>query len=138
MSALTVSAIKSHRISDDGAQATITFTTKYVGDLDVTMPSACVKDLIAALSSTKSEKQPQDPKDSAKLTVTVPKTWLVMADTAVHHMVILAFDHQAETKAGYALNPDAAKKLAAVLVQKADTILNHQVSELADKTQSAR
>jgi len=138
MSALTVSAIKSHKISDDGAQATITFTTKYVGDLDVTMPSACVKDLIAALSSTKSEKQPQDPKDSAKLTVTAPKTWLVMADTAVHHMVILAFDHQAETKAGYALNPDAAKKLAAVLVQKADTILNHQVSELADKTQSAR
>ncbi len=141
MSALSVNAIKACKVSDDGLQTTITFTTKYVGDLDVTMPSSCVGDLISAVNQAKPETQSKNPpdknpperqkdqKDGTQLTVAVPKTWLVVADTAVHHMVILAFDHQADTKAGYALNPDAAKKLAGVLVQKADAILTHRANE---------
>jgi hypothetical protein len=152
MSGLSVNAIKAFKVSDDGLQTTITFTTKYVGDLDVTMPSSCVDDLISAARQAKPEKPSRDatdvkaptdvrdvkdPKDATQLTVAVPKTWLVLADTAVHQMVILAFDHQAETKTAYALHPDAAKKLAEVLVQKAGAILAHKANGLNDKPEAA-
>jgi hypothetical protein len=135
MSALTVTAIKGCETSDDGLQMTVTFTTKYVGDLNVTMPLSCLEALQAAVVPAKTHKAPeQSENNAAQLRVAVPKTWLVMADTQVHRMVILAFDHQAETKAGYALNPDAAKKLAGVLVQKADDVLTHRT----DKTDADR
>ena len=49
MAVLTVSAVKDQSVSDDGSQATVKFTTKYMGDLDVTMPIACVEELMTAL-----------------------------------------------------------------------------------------
>ena len=59
MPALTVSDIKHAIVSDDGTATSVTFTTKYVGDLDVTMPSSCVDRLIAVLQDAKSKLQPK-------------------------------------------------------------------------------
>ena len=126
MAVLTVSAVKDQSVSDDGLQATVKFTTKYVGDLDVTMPVTCVDELIATLQKIKSSIELKDPKTATQLKVTVPKTWLVTADLKQRGVVILAFDHQAETRVGYALAPDAAKKMSASLNQNADAVLNHK------------
>jgi hypothetical protein len=123
MAVLTVSAVKDQNLSDDGLHASVTFTTKYVGDLDVMMPVACVDDLIAALQLVKSKIGLKDPKAATQLKVTAPKTWLVTADLKQRGVVILAFDHQSETRVGFALAPDAAKKIAASLTQNSDAIL---------------
>jgi hypothetical protein len=58
MPALTVADVKHAMVSDDRALTSISFTTKYVGDLDVTMPSACIDRLIAMLQDAKSKLQP--------------------------------------------------------------------------------
>jgi hypothetical protein len=117
------------------------------------MPVACVEELITALQKIKSSidlKAPQAaadlnapqaatdlaipkaatdltaPKATTQLKVTVPKTWLVTADLKQRGVVILAFDHQAETRVGYALAPDAAKKMGASLNQNAEAVLSHK------------
>jgi hypothetical protein len=126
MAVLTVSAVKDQSISDDGSQAIVKFTTKYVGDLDVSMPVTCVDELIAALQKLKASIDLKDPNAATQLKVRVPKTWLVTADQKNRGLVILAFDHQAETRVGYALAPDAAKRMSASLGQNADAILNRK------------
>lgn len=126
MATISVTHVKDHSVSDDGSQATVTFTTKYVGDLDVTMPVSCVDELIAVLQRTKSSIEMKAPNSPKQLKVTVPKTWLVTADAKQHGVVILAFDHQAETRVGFALMPDAAKKMGASLSQNADAMLNRK------------
>jgi len=126
MSVLTVSAVKDQSVSEDGLHASITFTTKYVGDLDVMMPVGCVDDLIAVLQRVKSKIELKDPKAATQLKVTAPKTWLVTADVKHRGVVVLAFDHQSESRVGYALAPDAAKKMGASLSQNADAILNQK------------
>jgi len=128
MAVLTVSAVKDQSVSDDRSQATVKFTTKYVGDLDVTMPIACVEELMTALQKLKSSIELKDPKTAMQLKVTVPKTWLVTADLKQRGVVILAFDHQAETRVGYALAADAAKKMSASLNQNADAVLNQKLT----------
>ena len=128
MAVLTVSAVKDQSLSDDGTQATVKFTTRYVGDLDVTMPIACVEQLMTALQKLKSSIELKDGKTATQLKVTVPKTWLVTAELKQRGVVILAFDHQAETRVGYALAPDAAKKMSASLSQNADVILKQKPS----------
>ena len=124
MPALTVNAIKAQSVSDDGLFATFTFTTKYVGDLDVTMPAACLDELLSALKGARSDINRKDPKKANQLQLTVPKTFLVTADVKERGLVIVVFDHQAETRAGYALTPDAAKKLSSGLTQNADAVIN--------------
>lgn len=134
MPALTVTAVRAHSVSDDGLQTSITFTTKYVGDLDVTMPSACIDDFVSALNRAKSAIELRDPKNANELKVTVPKTWLVTSDAQARGVVVLVFNHQTETRAGYALNPNAAKKMAASLVQNADAILSQKVGNSSEVT----
>src|SRR5437660_1746595 len=120
MSALSVTAAKGHTVSDDGLQATVTFTTKYVGDLDLSMPLACVDELIAVLNRAKSAVDLKSPGAANQLKVSKPKTWLVTAELKERGVVILAFDHQSDARIGYALTPEAAKKMAASLGQNAD------------------
>ena len=129
MAVLTVSAVKDQSVSDDGSQATVKFTTKYVGDLDVTMPIACVEELMTALQKLKSSIELKDPKTAMQLKVTVPKTWLLSAilkqRLAGCHS---AFDHQAEARSATSLAADAAKKMSASLNQNADAVLNQKLT----------
>ena len=129
MPALTVNAIKAPSVSDDGLFTTFTFTTKYVGDLDVTMPSACLDELLSALKGAKSDINRKDPKKANQLQLTVPKTFLVTAEVKERGLVIVVFDHQAETRAGYALTPDAAKKLSSGLTQNADAVIEKRTGK---------
>jgi len=90
------------------------------------MPIDCVDELIIVLQRIKSAIELKDPKTATQLKVNVPKTWLVTADQNQRGVVILAFDHQSETRTGFALAPDAAKKMSASLAQNADAILKRR------------
>ena len=112
------------------------------------MPSACVDRLIAMLRDAKSRVQPPaspapqpspepapapQPADSPQpsepaaalqpnqVRVTVPKTWGITAD-ARRRLVIVVFDHLAETRSGYALDPDAARKMSEGLAKNAGAV----------------
>ena len=133
MPSLTVNAITPNGVSEDGSHATLTLTTKYAGDLDVTMPASCIDDLIASLKLAKSSIAHKDPRNANQLKVTMPKTWLVTSDVKERGVVIVVFDHQSEAKAGYALSPDAAKKMAAGLTQSAEAILGQQKTSAGEE-----
>ena len=158
MPALTVADVKHAMPSDDGALTSISFTTKYVGDLDVTMPSACIDRLIAMLQDArgrlrpaaspapnrssepaavtpqpppvappKPTPEPETPLQPNQVRVTVPKTWAITTDNQQRGLVIVVFDHQAETRAGYALSPDAARKMSGLrLAKNAEAVLSEQ------------
>ena len=125
---MQITGIKDHRLSDDGTQVIVKMVTRYVGDLDLTMPTAGIDDLIAALNRAKSSIQLKDPNSANQVRVVMPKTWMVTADVKTHAAVIVIFDHQLESRVGFAINPDAAKKIAASLSQNADAVLSHKDS----------
>jgi hypothetical protein len=160
MPKFSVTNLKGQTLSDDGNEVVLTFATKYIGDMDVTMPLSCVDELVAALHRTKPDAlqgmretapatqgngtAPDAPKAAAaspppqdgtvpgapavpgQLRVTMPKTWLVTADVKTHGVVLLVFNHQEETRVGYALNGVAAKEMATGLVKNAEVVLAHK------------
>ena len=71
----------------------------------------------------------KDPKKANQFQITVPKTFLVTADVNERGLVILVFDHQAETRVGYALTPDAAKKVSSGLTQNAEAVINKRTGK---------
>ena len=58
--------------------------------------------------------------------MTVPKTWAITTDNQKRGLVIVVFDHQAETRAGYALSPDAARKMSVALAKNAEAVLSNR------------
>jgi hypothetical protein len=121
MPVITASDIKDMTVSEDGALTSLIFATKYVGDFGITIPSACIERLIAILEDAKGKRQ--DAPELAQLRVRAPKTWAVTAELQQLGTVIVAFDHQAETRTGYALSPEAARDLAHALVRDAEKVL---------------
>jgi hypothetical protein len=63
---------------------------------------------------------------SSQVKISVPKNWLVSAETKVHDVVLLVFNHQTDAQTGYALDPNAAKKMAVGLVKNADAVLTNK------------
>jgi hypothetical protein len=53
---------------------------------------------------------------------------MVTANLKESGVVLLIFNRKIETQAGYALDPEASKKMAAVLVQNADAIQAHRTA----------
>jgi hypothetical protein len=78
--------------------------------------------------SSKISYQSKKAEETNRISVTVPKTWMVTADLKERGVVLLIFDPKTETQAGYALDPEASKKMAAALVQNADAIQAHRHS----------
>jgi hypothetical protein len=122
MPLLSVTEIKSSTISDDGTAVTLTCVTKYSGNLDVSMPVSCVDRMIEMLQEMRGTPKSTEDLPPNQLRVKVPKTWAITADAAQHGLVILIFDHQAETRTGYALKPDAARKMSEGLATSAKSL----------------
>jgi hypothetical protein len=137
---MRVSGVKGHAASVDGDSVTVTFSTKYVGDFELTMPRSCVDQLIAELNAVSAGADAlarKSPPSSATqheppVNVRVPKRWLVTADYAARGgLVLLVFDHQTDAQIGFALNPTSAKKVATGLNQEADEISARRKTPLA-------
>jgi hypothetical protein len=132
MHSIAVKDIKDFSLSADASEATFTLATRYAGDLAVTLPAACLKNLkipTEAAPATRpagvavAHDNAIGNKEDGSLTVTMPKTWMTFADAKTHGVVVIMFDHKAPTQAGFALAPDAAKELAVALVKHADAVV---------------
>ena len=99
----------------------IAFATKEGGDLSVMMPADCLDTLISALTRARSAVMSKQTEQSHRISVTVPKTWMVTAENE-RGAVLVIFDPKTDTQAGYALDVEASKKMAAGLVQNAEAI----------------
>jgi hypothetical protein len=129
MAKFAVIGVKDHSVSDDGAEVTVTFTSKFIGDIDLTMPADCLDDLISALTKAKNAVRARNAKTPQQVRVTTPKKFMVTADVSVRGIVILIFDPTTVDQCGFALDAKAAKEMAAGLVKNADAVL----AQKADK-----
>jgi hypothetical protein len=148
MQPLTVTAIKDFSMSADGKQATFTLATKYAGDISVTLPSDCLKVFGAAAGAAETAvpsaapvaAQPAPVKSNGggngssapakpgEMQVVVPKKWGVGAETEKHGLVLIFIDPGAPNQSSFALEPKAAKEMAAALVTKADAVTERRAS----------
>jgi len=123
MTSLTISAIKTQEISNDGSVVSFIVDAKYVGELSMMIPAACYDELISALSRAKSVIDAKQPKSAGQVKVKRAQNCLVTAEVQQHGLVVLVFDRQTQAEAGYALDAETAKKLAVGLVKSADAVL---------------
>src|SRR5437588_7834268 len=105
-----LTAIKAHALSEDGDHVAIAFATKEGGDLSVMMPADCLDALISALTRARSAVMSKQTEQSHRISVTVPKTWMVTAENE-RGAVLVIFDPKTDTQAGYALDVEASKKM---------------------------
>jgi hypothetical protein len=68
-------------------------------------------------------------KDPNRINITVPKKWMMRSGLPDHPFVIVVFDPQTDTQAGFALSAASAKEMAAGLVKYADVLANHELSK---------
>ena len=127
MSSITLAAVKGCTSSAD--ELSVTFTTKYTGELTLKMPISCMKDLLSTLQAASqgngAHEAPQsgdgDLQQPNQISVKVPKKWMVTADL-VRSLVILVLDYQSEAQVGFAFDAAAARQLAAALTKNGETV----------------
>ena len=135
--------LKADNYSPDGKNIIISFATKYVAErLLYSVPVECLNEFIADLEKLKpptgstsinASHQPaaaQKPqKELNRITVTVPKRWMLRSGLPDHPLVVMVFDPQTEAQAGYALTATAAREMASGLVKYADTVAKYDASK---------
>jgi hypothetical protein len=135
--------LRADNYSPDGKNIIISFATKYVAERRIySVPVECLNEFIADLQKLKSptgttsintSRQPaaaQTPeKELNRITVTVPKRWMLRSGLPDHPLVVMVFDPQTEAQAGYALTATAAKEMAVALVKYADTVAKYEASK---------
>lgn len=134
--------LRADNYSPDGKNIIISFATKYVAERRIySVPVECLNEFIADLQKLKSptgttsintSRQPaaQTPeKELNRITVTVPKRWMLRSGLPDHPLVVMVFDPQTEAQAGYALTATAAREMAVALVKYADTVAKYEASK---------
>ena len=143
--------------SADGKNIIISLATKYAAERrSYSVPVECLYDFIADLQKLKSSRDtpvshdaaatdasntasteasnhaviaPTSGKDLNRVNVIVPKRWMLRSGLPDRPLVIMVFDPQTETQAGYALTETAAREMAVGLIKYADTLANYQANK---------
>jgi hypothetical protein len=149
-----VASLRATEYSADGLKVTVSLTTKYTSERLYSVPLSCLSEFIADLERLKSaeaaspaathagpsaDTRPAAPASSAptqrdaspnpkEIKVNLPKKWILASGLPRHPMVILVFDPQTETQAGFGFGGPAAREMAAGLIKYAD-----QIAQLAEK-----
>jgi hypothetical protein len=141
--AIRIAEVKSARLSEDKKEVIINGSGKYIGDIELRFGRECLGSLLDALTQAKSTLEPSTndgvaanvtvpaaPKQNGGLGANpdavrfeVPKSFTVTADTSGRGLVLLILNHRMENQEGYALSPDAARKVAGGLTKSADAVL---------------
>ena len=144
--------IRAHEYSPDGKSIVISLATKYAAERRTY--SVPVESLYELLSDLQKLERPSDhvpvenerrahmelpqpsvepqattapaQKDLTRLSVTVPKKWMMRSALPDHPLVVLIFDPMTDKQVGYGLTVGAAREMAVGLVKYADTIAKHQ------------
>jgi hypothetical protein len=132
MPAFSVIGVKGQTVSADGAEVKLTFASKFIGDIDLTIPADRLDDLISALNKANNALRARNSNTPQQVRVTTPKKFMVTADVDVRGIVILIFDPTTVDQCGFALDAKAAKEMAVGLVKNADAVLA-QKAQKADK-----
>jgi len=72
--------------------------------------------------------QPAPVKDPNRINIAVPKKWMMRSGLPDHPCVIVVFDPQTNTQAGFALSAASAKEMAAGLTKYADELAHHEAA----------
>jgi hypothetical protein len=131
MDSITITAGKSCAPSADAKSVSLILDTKWSGDLSLMIPSEALDNLVAMLNEAKTAVQSK--LSPGQVTARMPKKWMVTADVQKHGVVLLIFDPQMPSQAGYALNGEAAKELATGLAKNAEAILAHKAATAPTK-----
>jgi hypothetical protein len=120
---IDVIALRAIDRTPDGKKIIVSMITQYSTERAYSVPVECLYDLIADLQKlnsaegvtpTKSPDQPiaapQQAKDLSRINVTVPKKWMLGSGLPNHSMVVMIFNPQTETQAGYALTATSARR----------------------------
>jgi hypothetical protein len=133
MATVSFTGVKSCTPGQDGT-VDVVFTTKYSGNLTVTLTLDCLSQLVGALAEARSPEAQAAPGVIEKETearekpvsdfsqtpkVRTPKTISLDVSVQEPKAVIIIFDRQMESQAAYALTPSAATQDAAALSKKA-------------------
>jgi hypothetical protein len=129
MHSFDVTDIKDCSVSEGGKLATLTLVTRYVGDMGITLPVECLKELalrfaatVPAQEKTSSTETASPPTATAnQITVSVASNWLTAADKS-RGMIVVVVNPNTPKHMGFAIKHEAAKELAAALVKQADAI----------------
>jgi hypothetical protein len=146
-----IASLRATEYSADGLKVTISLTTKYTSERFYSVPLICLSEFIADLERLKSTEaalpaatharpsagaEPVAPASSPptqrdagpnpkEIKVTLPKKWMLASALPQRPMVILVFDPQTETQAGFGFGGPAAREMAAGLIKYADQIAQH-------------
>ena len=126
--------------SPDGKNIIISFATKYVAERRIySVPVESLNEFIADIQKLRSptgttpintSRQPAAAQTELnRITVTVPKRWMLRSGLPDHPLVVMVFDPQTEAQAGYALTATAAREMASGLVKYADAVAKHEASK---------
>jgi hypothetical protein len=126
MALQAVTAIKAHAVSDDGSHVALAFATREGGEISIMVPAECLEQLIAGLNRAKATVANKRSKNLEQIGVVFPKTGMVTADLNARGVVLLIFDAKTDSQVAYGLEPEASKKIAAGLIQNADTIIRQK------------
>jgi hypothetical protein len=129
MPLLALTAVKAHAVSEDGGHVAVAFATEKGDDFSVMMPGDCLDALITTLKRVKSAAKNKKAKDFDQLNLTMPKSWMVAADLNVHGVVVVIFDPKSDAQAGYALDVETSRKVAASLIRTANGVANHRAAK---------
>jgi hypothetical protein len=64
-----------------------------------------------------------------QISVRMPRKWTVTADLQKHDVVVLVFDHKQPSQAGYALDAESAKQIAAALIKNGDAVIKKKAGK---------
>jgi hypothetical protein len=134
--------LRADNYSPDGKNIIVSLATKYSAERQsYSLPVASLYGFIADLQKLQS-RSPTQPvaiasepttsqtaaKDPNRINITVPRKWMLRSGLPDHSFVIMVFDPQTETQAGFALSAASAREMAAGLVKYADGLAQHEAS----------
>jgi len=138
-------AIKDIAFSPDGRDARFVLVTKYSGDIEVTLPVACLQQLQNASSKNLpagnpsvedlGRDDPVAPNVPSGVSVRVPQKWLVGADQQ-RGLVITVLNHQMADQYAFALNRKAAVEFATAVNKQAATVVTTPLNNAAPKSRA--
>jgi hypothetical protein len=143
---IDVTDIRAERYSPDGNNIIVSLAIKYSAERRTySLPVASLYGFITDLQKLQSAKrtepvetsapgseaaaQPAQAKDQNRIKITVPKKWMMRSGLPDHPFVIMVFDPQTETQAGFALSAASAKEIAAGLTKYSDVLAHYEATK---------
>ena len=139
---IDVVTLRAENYSPDGNNVFIPLKTKHATEMTLSVPIACLHELIADLqklqplaetasiaTSNQTDVASKAAEDLNRINITVPKKWMLRSALPDRPLIVMVFDPQTAAQAGYALTVTAAREMAVGLVKYADTVANHEATK---------